>query len=44
MNRTLLHRLALLLLLTALSPAHAAQTTTVTIGSTSIHLPAPEGR
>ena len=43
MNRTLLHRLALLLLLTALSPAHAAQTTTVTIGSTPIYLPAPDG-
>ncbi len=43
MNRTLLHRLALLLLLAALSPAHAAQTTTVTIGSTSIRLPAPDG-
>lgn len=43
MNRTLLHRLALLLLLAALPPAHAAQTTTVTIGSTPIHLPAPDG-
>lgn len=43
MNRTLLHRLALLLLLAALSPAHAAQTTTVTIGSTPVRLPAPDG-
>lgn len=43
MNRTLLHRLALLLLLAALSPAHAAQTTTVTVGSTPIRLPAPDG-
>ncbi len=43
MNRALLHRLALLLLLAAWSPAHAVQTTTVTIGSTPIRLPAPDG-